>query len=296
MVVQILSGLFFVGVLVALYFAGKKVEKAEATPSAEEKKAQLQAEREAEKEVALKEYRNGPVVVSPNVDGEVKEFTIMHITAYGTKYQSAEDALKVCKKLTATERDGLQELIDDMKFLRAEDINAKRLVRKIETPFDGDVHIYKPCKIKIDAPVRKAAGLPARIALSIDEDDDGNIGIGEVYLAANDITESDNRYVFDLYDAEQVKSFTLLVVKNEEYKAEWDEIRKIQVRLEKYNGLLRDKRITYTEDGRVLIAPPTVAQIKAKLKEAESDKKGDMTEEQAKEMIEEIFVSSADID
>ena len=232
-----------------------------------------------------------PIQFNEAITGEIKDLKVLYIKAYGVRYNSIENALEVSKQIPDELRVKMEAFAGALKELREERENIRRFYRLEKTAFDGDVYIYNECKIKLDTPSRLNAGLPARIGLEIEKNDDDTLVIGSVFVATEDVSNSSNRTVFNIANDEEYQAFNMLITANKMYAEEVAEIHKLIDRIEKYNTLVEQERITISEDGTVTIAPPTPEQILARREELlKGTKKPEPVVKEIKK--EEEFVSS----
>lgn len=261
---------------------GKKVEVEEYVMTPEDK------------ERIINEYsdRQAPIEFNEAITGEIKDFKVLCINAYGVRYNSIENALEVSKQIPNELRSKMQMFSDALKELREERENVRRFYRLERTAFDGDVYIYNECKIKIDTPSRLNAGHPARIGLAIEKNDDDTLVIGSVYVAKDDVSNASNRTVFNIDIDEEYEAFNMLITANKMYAEEVAEINKLIERIEKYNTLVEQGRISISEDGTVTITPPTPEQIRARREELLKGTKPSVIKQEAKQQVDDEFVSS----
>lgn len=277
------AGMVLLGIAVVLIL--KKGKDAEIVQDLTPEEAAKEMTRE-EKEELIAQYGTGvaPYKFSEHIHGSVTEFHVDYIEVYGTRYSSIGDALSKSSMLTDEDlRYDLAQFDVEMSILRNERTNARRYYREEHTVFDGTIRVYEPCKIKLDTKVRMSLGLPARMAVEIVEDENKMMSIETIYLAKNDVISESSRYQFDLLNPDDLEAFDLLVSEDEGYKQEMEQIAELTKYLASYNKLVGEDRIAITEDGRILIAPPTPAQIRAK--------KG-ITKPEAKREVDSEFVSS----
>lgn len=248
-----------------------------------------------EREEIIAEYsgKQAPFQFNEAITGEIKDFKVLYVMAYGVRHNTIEQALELSKNIPDDVRNKMKVFGDELKDLREERENIRRFYRVEQTAFDGEIYIYNPCKIKVDTPSRLNAGLPARIGLDIKRDEDNTVYIAKVSVATDDVSNASNVTVFDMSSDSEYESFCALMSQSKMYQEELDFIDKLDERMEKYNALVHQERITIDNEGTVTIKPPTLAQIEARRAALLGTKKPEPTVvEEAKKQVEDQFVSS----
>jgi hypothetical protein len=213
----------------------------------------------AEKAELLDEYGTGrvPFEFTDKIFGEIFELNVQFVEVHGVRFDSLADALEKGAIAEKAIRRKMEVLDAELKVLRKEKYTARRHYHVEKTLFDGDVYFYQPCVIGIDTVTGPNSGKPARMAIQIEKDDDGSVGVTQVFVAEKDIANASVIYPFAVNtDSGREKFKNLIRSKKELYGAEVQEIDDIIKRLNKYNVILGQRRIKQ-KDGKFIIEPPT---------------------------------------
>lgn len=243
-----------------------------------------------ERALMLSEFagKDVPFLISDEVAGQASYLAVDWVEAYGTRYESIEQALS-CPHLTKGEYEQLAATETALAELRNTSMSAKRHL-EVKDMLDGKVYVYEPCKIKLDVDT-----LAARVAIEVTRNTDLSVVISSIYVSKLDVTAARNRYEFDMTNPDDAESFNLLVRENADYALEVKELALIEARIGHYNSLVKKGRIGQEQDGSITVFPPTPEEIKALREEKKEPVKEPLeTAEHIKAAIEE-FVSSSSL-
>lgn len=250
-----------------------------------------------EREDILKQYsgKRNPFRFTEHIKGEIKDLSVQFVTVHGTRYETMEQALEESTLIKKQTRRDMKQFMAELAFLRQERERSTRYYRVEKTAFDGEIYVYQPCKIKIDTTTSLRLKKPARIGVEVVKREDGSMDISKIFVSKLDVSNDSNRYVFNMDNEKEQISFSLLVGNSDIYKEEMFEVEKLIKRLDKYNQIVEEKRIHVGADGRITISPPTPTQLENRPKEDNDEEKTiEEVEEEAKEQVDEEFISSID--
>lgn len=226
--------------------------------------------------------------VSKNVELQMSNFAFDWVKAYGKKYSSVDAALESCDELTDYERKELADMEAEIKIIRGESIAPRRFRSEI-TRHGETVVVYEPCLMKIDVPSRE--GKPARIAVKIVREGLETY-ISEIYTSDTDVTNPNERYTWKMDNPDRVETFELLIGNDPEFADEYTELAHIEAEIDEYNEYaLVKKRIAFNKTGDIVLLPPSLEELKARMNiKEEPEVEVEVVEA---EIVVEEFVSSS---
>ena len=289
-------GAVIVVLLVKLF---KREEEEEYTEEFFDARAEAAKLTTAELDEIIRDYsgENVPFDINEDVGGEVNEFHVTFIEAYGKRYSSIHETVMRCLDLEKEEKESLQVMEASFERVRTERMAPRRYL-EVRELLDEDIYIYEPCKMSLDVASRK--GMTSRMGVVLVRGEDLKMGIDYIYVSKTDITKMNDRYEFDMQDDEDRESFKLLVREKGYFKEELKELDVIVERLNRFNELVDHKRVEITEDGQVVIFPPTPQELKAKRAKLRENLAGgtiqpEPTPSTARADVDNEFVSSASL-
>lgn len=249
-------------------------------------------------EEGLENWRDKELLFATGIEAYLNSnYVIVDVEVHGEQFDSIEEALSSGKKIPREVRKLMENVNEEAKALHKASVDERRQYRMLDTQFDGEIYVYKACKIKIDTKSRLDAKKPARIAIEMTKDEHDMVGITKIYVSKDDVSNASNRYEFDMNDDAQCESFEMLIATAKEYEAEMAQIHIVDKRLDKYNKLMAKGRIKFIGND-ILIVPPTKEEIEARraqvTKKPVAAKPALEDVVAAKEMVNEQFVSSQD--
>ena len=228
------------------------------------------------------------LLISDNVELQMSELLVDYVVAYDVEYKTIEETLELCSKLTDFERKELAGIKHELKIIRSESITPRRFRKEI-TRHGETVIVYEPCLMKIDVPSRE--GKPARIAVKIERHGIQTV-ISEVYTSDTDVTNPDERYTWKMDNPDRVETFQILIGEDPEFADEYAELAHIKAEINEYNEYaLVKKRIAFNKSGDVVLLPPSLEELKARMNIEEEPEEEEVVEE---EVVVEAFVSSSE--
>jgi hypothetical protein len=228
-----------------------------------EEKAKEEAENMSDKEKnrLLKQWegKSRDIFFGSTISGKVTNLQVDYIKVHGNKYDSIQDALDKNKSIPENYRYKMALVDAELAVLRNENMSLSRHYHTETSVFCGTVHIYKPCIIGVETIAGPNANKAARMAVKIEKDEHGYMGITEIFVATSDIANASNFTTFVMVNDED--KFDKLIRADKKYMQEVAEIDAINERLEKYNYLIEEDLLT-KEGNKFLFKAPTEKQIK----------------------------------